>query len=388
MSEYGFRAGVRRELRRWSRRRIYLFGMVLVPLFVTMFFLNLLKEGLPEHVPTAVVDLDHSALSRSLTRSLEAMDVIAIDHYCESYDDALAQVRRGDIFGFFVIPANFEKQTFAGEGPTLEYYSNMTYFVPGTLAFKGFKTAAVTTSAGIVRQTLVSLGLSEAQSMAMIQPLDIQIFALNNPWMNYSYYLTPSFAMATFVLMIMLMTTFQFTSEIKQGTSTQWLATARGSIFEAVLSKLFPATIVYFAVALCFLWLLFGLSHFPLNGSLGVLIAATLLTVTASQAFGLMVAAIVPNVRLAFSICALFGILCFSFAGFSFPVQSMYGAIGIFSWIAPVRYWFLIYINDALNGVDIYYSRMYFVALIVFIFLPWIFIRRLRKAALNPVYVP
>lgn len=71
-------------------------------------------------------------------------------------------IREGRIYGFFVIPEKFEKDAISGRGPTLEYYTNLTYFIPGTLAFKGFKTVAVTTAGGVVRQTLVSMGLSDS----------------------------------------------------------------------------------------------------------------------------------------------------------------------------------------------------------------------------------
>ena len=40
----------------------------------------------------------------------------------------------------------------------------------------------------------------------------------------------------------------------------------------------------------------------------------------------------------------------------------MYGGIAIFSYIVPIRYYFLIYIDQALNGIPIYYSRFYYVA--------------------------
>ena len=60
----------------------------------------------------------------------------------------------------------------------------------------------------------------------------------------------------------------------------------------------------------------------------------------------------------------------------------------MFSWLAPIRYWFLIYINEALNGVDLYYSRYWFVALIIFPFVGMSMLHNLRKACLNPVYVP
>ena len=133
---------------------------------------------------------------------------------------------------------------------------------------------------------------------------------------------------------------------------------------------------------------MFGVAHMPLNGSLWAMIAATILLVMAAQGFAVFISSVVPNPRLAFSICALFGILSFSFTGFSFPVTSMYGALAVFSYLAPIRYWFLIYINEALNGVPLYFSRLYFVALILFPVVAGVLTRRLRKALLNPVYVP
>lgn len=369
-------------------RKMYIFGMVIVPIFIVIFFLDLLSPGLPEHVPTAVVDLDHSTMSRSVTRSLRALQLLDICKDAESYDQALDQVRAGETFGFFVIPANFEKDALSGNTPTLEYYTNMTYFVPGTLSFKGFKTVAVATAGGVVQQTLVSMGVDPQNVASIIQPVVIDQFPLNNPWMNYSYYLTPSFSMATLALMIMLMTVFSITMEIKDGTSPRWLATNGGSMLQAVITKLLPQTVVFMAVSLFMLWLMFGYSDFPMNGSIIWLIAATFLLVTASQGFGLFVCSVVPNPRLSFSLCALFGILSFSFTGFSFPVQSMYGGLAVFSWLAPIRYWFLIYINEGLDGVGLYYSRFYFVALILFPFVACVLLRRLRKACLNPVYVP
>ena len=109
MTNIGFTAGIRRELSRLGSRPIYLFGMVLVPILTAIFFLGLLDEGLPEHVPTGVVDLDHSPMSRSVTRSLNALQVITLTEEAESYGDAMKMVREGRVFGFFVIPENFEK---------------------------------------------------------------------------------------------------------------------------------------------------------------------------------------------------------------------------------------------------------------------------------------
>jgi len=375
-------------VRQLARRPIYIIVMVLVPIGMSFFFLDLMNKGLPLQSPTAVVDLDNTPLSRRVVRNLDTSELVDIQYRPSSYGDAMKLLKEGTVYGFFMIPRNFQTDAEGGRPTTITYYCNMAYFIPGTLSFKGFKTVAVATAGGVVKSTLVNMGVDPQKISSLVQPVVIDQFPLNNPWMNYSYYLTPSFSMATLALMIMLMTVFSITMEIKDGTSPRWLATNGGSMLQAVITKLLPQTVVFMAVSLFMLWLMFGYSDFPMNGSIFWLIVATFLLVTASQGFGLFVCSVVPNPRLSFSLCALFGILSFSFTGFSFPVQSMYGGLAVFSWLAPIRYWFLIYINEGLDGVGLYYSRFYFVALILFPFVACVLLRRLRKACLNPVYVP
>ena len=65
-------SSLRRGIQTLCSRRIYLFMMVVVPLGCAFFFLNLMHEGLPHKVPVGMVDMDHSALSRRIGRSLNA----------------------------------------------------------------------------------------------------------------------------------------------------------------------------------------------------------------------------------------------------------------------------------------------------------------------------
>ena len=111
--------------------------MIVVPLLMCVFFISLLQEGLPVRVPTAVVDLDRSEMSRALIRNLKAQQLVDVTTEVESYDKAMDAMRRTEVYGFYVIPANFQRDAIAGEVPTLNYYSNMAYFVPGTFSYKG-----------------------------------------------------------------------------------------------------------------------------------------------------------------------------------------------------------------------------------------------------------
>ena len=379
---------MRREMRRLASRPIYLFAMMAVPIGCALFFMSLLREGLPTKVPVAVVDNDNSALSRQMIRDLDATQLLDINSYYDSYQAAFEAVRRGEIYGFFVIPNEFEKNAVAGHSPTLTYYSNMAYFIPGTLSFKGFKTIAVTTTGSVAAMQLVSTGLERDAVGALIQPLAVQDHLIGNTWSNYSIYLCNSFAPGVLALMIMLVTVFSICEEIKRGTSVAWLESARGSIIVALLGKMLPHTLIFSIVGIFIQSLMYGYNHYPLNCTLRVMILAMMLFVVACQGFALFICSVLPNLRLALSVVSLLGVLSFSITGFSFPVENMYGAVAIFSHIVPVRYYFLIYVDQALNGIPLYYSRWYFVALAIFPLVATTMLWRLKKACKNPIYIP
>ncbi|MDE6074052.1 MAG: ABC transporter permease, partial [Muribaculaceae bacterium] len=253
--------------------------------------------------------------------------------------------------------------------------------------YKGFKTISVTASGLMAAEKIVEVGVNESTAEVLLQPMTIDLHGLGNPWTNYSYYLTNSFVPAALELMIFLVTVFSICQEIKTGESVQWLARADGSILKALAGKLAPQTVIFFIVGMAIDALLFKFNHFPMNGSWGAMILAMFLFVVACQGFALFITCAIPNLRMALSICSLLGILAFSIAGFSFPVEQMYGAIGIFSYILPIRYYFLIYIDQALNGIPLYYSREYFATLLVFTlaFLP--LVPHLKKNVARPVYI-
>ena len=68
----------RRECRRLVSRPLYLFCMVIAPLWSYIFFTTLMDSGLPTDMPVGVVDQDMSATSRQLIRNLDAFEQTAV----------------------------------------------------------------------------------------------------------------------------------------------------------------------------------------------------------------------------------------------------------------------------------------------------------------------
>ena len=135
-------------------------------------------------------------------------------------------------------------------------------------------------------------------------------------------------------------------------------------------------------------FLMYRVYGLPLNCNPWNMILAMPLFVLANQGFALLMMCIAPNFRYGTTLCTLLGMLSFSFCGFSLPAESMYPWVDALGYTVPVKYYFMLSIDQALNGVPIYYSRFYYVALMVFVVLPWPLQWRLKRECINPVYVP
>lgn len=383
----GFRAIFKRSVLQLVRRPIYWVGIFLLPLFCFLLLSSLMEEGLPKKAPAAIVDRDGSDISRQISQTLGGMEMVDVVANPNSYTEARHLIQEGKIYGFFLIPENFEADLLSGRAPQISFYTNMTYYVPASLLYKTFKTTAMYTKAGIASEVINNVGFT-SDPTALLLPVNIQARAINNPFLNYAYYLCVSFIPGVLQLMIMLITCFSLGQEIKYHASQRLMYMAKGSIIRALAGKLLPQTLIWWVMAIFMESWLFGWQAYPMNGSWFWLTLSELLFVLASQGFALFIFALLPNSRLSLSVSALTGILSFSIAAFSFPMQSMYPAMGIFSYIVPTRYNYLIYIDQGLNGIDIFYSRWWYIAYIIFILLPLPLIKRIKYAFNHPVYVP
>lgn len=387
MKDKGVLAIFWRTFVRIATKPIYMVGIFVLPLFLFLFMTSLMEEGLPIQVPAGMVDRDGTSLSRQITQSLASMELVDLVETPRSYTEARHRVQEGKIYGFFMIPENFQSDLLAGKSPKVTFYTNMTYYVPASLLFKTFKSTAVFAKAGVTISVIESAGVTQNVS-ALLQPVNITARPIGNPWLNYGIYLCNSFVPCVLQLMIMLMTCYTLGEEIKYGRSAQLLEMAGGSIYKAVFAKLLPQAIIWIIIALFMQVWLFKFNHYPMHGSWWWMSLSQILFVFACMGFALFFFCLLPNLRLALSVSALLGILSFSIAAFSFPMESMYPAMGIFSWILPIRYNFLIYIDQALNGREIFYSRVWYVAYIIFMILPIFTVWRLKKEYRQPVYMP
>lgn len=377
-----------REMRRLVKHPIYIFCMLVAPLICLVFFVSLMQEGLPTDLPIAVVDMDNSATSRNLIRQLDAFEQTKVIVKTASFAEARQEMQRGNVYGIFYIPSDFAVEATTGKQPRLSFYTNGTYLIAASLLFRDMKTMSVLAGASVGLQTGLAKGYTESQIMGQLQPIIVDTHAIGNPWLNYSVYLNNTLLPGVIQLMIFLVTVFSIGSEIKYSTARQWLQMGNQSITLSLLGKLLPHTLIFTLVGFLFCSVLYGYHAFPLQSGWMPMLVAMFLLVIASQSLGVLMIGALPTPRLGLSFASLFGMISFSIVGFSFPVLGMDPTLQSLSLLFPLRHYFLIYVDQALNGRDLFYTWTEYAWLLAFLILPVLVGKNLKKALLYFNYLP
>ena len=379
---------MKRECRRLVSRPLYLFCMVIAPLFCYLFFTTLMGSGLPTNLPVGAVDMDQSAISRNLIRNLDAFGQTAVVARYGNVNDARIAMQEGKIYGFFYIPKGLSADAQSQRQPKISFYTNNSYLIAGSLLFKDMKMMSELASGAVSRSALYAKGATEDQAMAFLQPIVIDTHPLNNPWLNYSVYLCNTLVPGVLMLLIFMVTVYSIGTEIKDRTAREWLRVSNNSIYIALAGKLLPQTVVFFIMGIFYNVYLYGFLHFPCNSGILPMLFATLCLVLASQCCGIVMIGTLPTLRLGLSFASLWGVISFSISGFSFPVMAMHPVLQALSNLVPLRHYFLIYVDQALNGYSMIYSWPNYMALLIFMVLPFLVVHRLKEALIYYKYVP
>ncbi len=379
---------VKRELKEMGSRPLYLFCIIIAPLFCYIFFTTLMGNGLPTDMPVGVVDLDNTGTTRNIIRNLDSFQQTKITEYYPSVTEAREAMQRGEIYAFYYIPEGTTEEALSSRQPTVSFYTNNSLLIAGSLLYKDLRTMSELAGGAVGRATLYAKGATEEQAMAFLQPIVIDTHALNNPWLNYSVYLCNTILPGILMLLIFMVTIYSIGSEVKNDTAKIWMRIANNNLNVALTGKLLPQTLLFFIMAAFYNVYLYGYLHYPCNSGILPMLLAALLMVLASQAFGIFLYGLLPSLRLALSAASLWGVVSFSISGFSFPVMAMSPALQALSNLFPLRHYFLIYVNQALNGYPMSYAWMSYMALLIFMMLPLFILKRLHNAILYYEYMP
>ncbi len=378
-----------RELRFFAHRPLMLTLLFLAPVGLLAFFLSLMGTGLPTDLPAGLVDEDDTSVTRTIVRTLDSMENTSLTARYPTFAEASAAMDRGEIYAFFHIPAGTTERALSQRQPQIGFYTNEAYFVAGSLLMRDLRTAAEMAGMGVSRQTFTAKGMTDEQAMAAIRPIVIEAHPIGNPVLDYSVYLSNVIVPGCLLLLVMIFTPYTLGLEWKNGTQRDTYNLAGQSSTVMIAGKLLPQTLLFSLMMLLCDVLFYKYLAFPCRCGIWAMWGIGVLTILAAQAFGVFVFGILQgSVRMAMCVCSLWGIVSFSISGLSFPLMAMSPVLQAAAWLFPLRHYYLLYVNQALHGYNVFYAWPSIAALLCFIVLPLLTLPLYRHAVRHATYRP
>lgn len=190
---------MREFIRVWrgEYRNIFSDKGVLMIFFGAIFFYSIFyplpyANEVLKDAPLAVVDLDHSSLSRQLTRMVDAHESTRVAAQVTSQLEAEQLFFARKVHGILIIPHDFARNILRKEQSSVAVYSDASYFLLYQQVMTGVAVATGTLSAGIEIKRMQAGGFSEDQAKELRDPLQLVAVALFNPSGGYASYVVPA----------------------------------------------------------------------------------------------------------------------------------------------------------------------------------------------------
>jgi len=341
---------IKEELKLIIEDKSILLTCLLAPIFYAFFMGSIYKEKDVVNIPIAIVDHDHSSLSRTVGRLIDSNEKIKVMGSYSNLNDALFLFNSLDIQGILIIPKGFEKNTINLEGSTVELVLNNTKFLTSNDINKGVQQVMLTISGGVRYSYLISSKVPSELAMQQTQPIMPVVKSIFNATNNYGDYLLP----ILLVLIIQQTLIIGFgQSVLHELTHFKTLSDPKVNFFEFV--KIFTAKGLYYFVLYASLFFLFYKVIFPyyhldFKGSeflhfllssiyiIAVMVYTTFLATFFKSAIGW-------TEIMAFSTYPLFLV-----SGYSWPIEAMPKALQVVANLLPSTPYFTVFNKLASQG--------------------------------------
>ena len=346
----GIRAVARRELGRICRRSRYVMLMLVLPLISFALTWGLFSNQVPRDLPIAVVDLDHSSLSRQLSRLIDSSASMKVAY--QPVDPAAAKdlLLCGRSYAVVIMPRGLERDIKRGLGGEVIGYYNAQTLLPGSIISSSLSATVATVSAGVNYQSRLRRGEMGNAARAHLEPVNLDRHVLFNPQLDYLTFLAAAVCPTFLHLFVILTIVLAMGEELKNGTARQWFDTAGGSVWRALAGKGVVFFVTFTLIGLAMLAMIIKGFGVPLRGSLVGLAAATILLVLAGLACGLILVVLNPSLRMALSAASFYAGTAFAFVGLTFPQTGMPALGKAWSNLLPLTHYLHVFLEQTVRG--------------------------------------
>ena len=301
--------------------------IAIAPLIYGFFYPWPYAEQAVTRVPVAVVDYDHSNLSRQITRFAQASPRIDVRMVIGDERQARQALWRGEIEGYALLPRDLKRNVLRGNPAVVTVEANGSYALLNKAVLSGFAEAVGTVSAGVEIRKLQASGQSAQQAQAGRNPIGTQMVALFNPTEGYGSYVVPAVALLiiqqTLLMGVAMLVGLWAETGKHRADAATWLGRILGFSSVGYLSGL-----LYFG------WI-FWAQDFPRGANTGGALVLLAFYIPAICTLGALLGVWFGNRERALQVL-LFTALPMAFvSGFSWPAEALPELLQALRWLFP-----------------------------------------------------
>jgi ABC-2 type transport system permease protein len=328
-----------------KRTRFMLFG----PPIIQMLVFGYAATFEIHHVPTVVLDLDHSQESRELISRFTSSPYFDVQRQLTDYRQIGDLIDQGKATIGLEIHAGFAQKLRKGQTAPLQVIVDAT----------NSNTALI--ASGYITQ--IALGFTKDYQQDRIYRISPQMIGKipsvqleQRPWYNPDlrsrWFFVPGVIGSLTLVLVVTLTAFAVVREREIGTLEQIMVTPIRPA-EFILGKTLPFFLIgLFDVSLIAtvgtLWF-----QVPFRGQILVLFAGAVLFLLCMLGVGLLISTVSSTQQQALVTAFFFIMPAITFSGFGFPISTMPQWLQYLTYLSPLRYFLVVLRGTYLKGVGI-----------------------------------
>jgi len=304
-------------------------------------------------IPVAVVDFDHSNLSRKVSQLINTSEKVLVEGHYSSLEDAMFLFNNLEVQGIVIIPKDFQKKTMNLDGASVELVLNNTKFITSNEINKSVQQVVLTVAGGVRMQYFISNKIPFELAKQKAQPIIPVIKSIYNATNNYGDYLLPILLILILQQTLIIGFGQSIVHEFKHGVLKHLEAFSFFGFIRVLSAKGFYYILLYTAYFFVFYKLIFPHFSLSFNGSIFLHLVLSLLFISVVMIYTILFSSFFRTTIgwtevMAFSTYPLFLV-----SGYSWPIDSMPMGLQLFANILPSTPYFKVFNALATEGAKL-----------------------------------
>ncbi len=326
-----------------KRTRFVLFG----PPIIQMLVFGYAATFEIYHVPTVVLDLDHSQESRELISRFTSSPYFDVQHQLTDYRQIGDLIDQGKATVGIEINAGFAQNLRKGQTAPLQVIVDATNSNTALIASGYVTQIAVGFSQDSQQDRIYRIS---PQMIEEIPSVQLEQRPWYNPDLRSRWFFVPGIIGSLTLVLVVTLTAFAVVREREIGTLEQIMVTPIRPA-EFILGKTLPFFLIgLFDVSLIgtvgTLWF-----QVPFRGQILVLLAGAILFLLCMLGVGLLISTVSSTQQQAMVTSFFFIMPAITFSGFGFPISTMPQWLQYLTYLSPLRYFLVVLRGTYLKGV-------------------------------------